>query len=90
MVDLGYATFPKICRYGNFVDSWYAFVILLDLDWLDGFLCEKCGPDPETIVCDGTSLGFRRELLMSAIGGTVDPEIPIKRRRYEPVTSGID
>ena len=36
---------------------------MLDLDFESSFLCPVCGSTPNTVVCDGTMLGFRKDLL---------------------------
>jgi hypothetical protein len=81
MTDSGFPYFTSIFNYGNLVESWYAFVNLLDVNFEEGFVCDKCGPDPRTIVCDGTSLGFRRSLLMTAMSKIPELQVPIPRRR---------
>lgn len=78
---MGYPQFSKVCGYGKFVESWYAFMKLLDVDVGQGFCCDTCGPNPEVVVCDGTSLGYRQDLAMSA-ACTPEPEVAIKRTRY--------
>ena len=82
MLDLGHEHFPKLCAYSNFVDSWYGFQELLDINLEEGFQCDKCGTDPSTIVCDGVGVGFRRDLLMSALCSSASElQIPIPRKR---------
>ena len=39
------------------------FARLLDLDFENSFLCPVCGSTPNTVVCDGTMLGFSKDLL---------------------------
>ena len=43
--------------------AWNSFSRLLDHSPNDTFICPLCGPQPDTIVCDGTMLGFRKDLL---------------------------
>lgn len=43
--------------------AWNSFARLLDIKWSEAFLCPICGPSPGTIICDGTLLGFRKDLL---------------------------
>ena len=45
--------------------AWYAFSQLLELDIENGFQCPLCGASPGTFICDGTMLGFRKDLLAS-------------------------
>ena len=47
--------------------AWNAFIRLLDIDLLSSFQCPICGPCPDTVVCDGMMLGFRKDLLPSCI-----------------------
>ncbi|KAI8479721.1 hypothetical protein Bbelb_425240 [Branchiostoma belcheri] len=44
------------------------------------FVCKSCGPEPKTIVCDGTAIGFRKDFLQyqSAPEATEDqPKMPV-------------
>lgn len=43
--------------------AWNSFARLLAIDWSQAFLCPVCGPSPSTVICDGTLLGFRKDLL---------------------------
>lgn len=43
--------------------SWYHYLSILDIDYPSGFVCPKCGDQPRSMVCDATSLAFRRQLL---------------------------
>ena len=45
--------------------AWNAFARLLDIDWYESFQCPLCGPCPEVVICDGTMLGFRKDLLVA-------------------------
>lgn len=36
---------------------------MLDPDFGNSFFCPVCGPTPNTVVCDGTIFGFRKDLL---------------------------
>lgn len=45
--------------YARFRASWYAFMELLDVNYETGFLCPECGDEPEAVVMDGITLGFR-------------------------------
>ncbi|CAH1786457.1 unnamed protein product [Owenia fusiformis] len=62
MVSYGYIDFENVFLYNHFRSSWYAFLDLLELDYQEMFSCPKCGDTPNTIVCDGTSLSFRKDL----------------------------
>ena len=82
MKEMGFCNFESLCSYNNFVSSWYAFRDLLDVDFEEGFVCEECGSNPKIIVCDGTSLGFKRSLLMSTLSMVSEQAVPVKRTRY--------
>ena len=43
--------------------AWNTFIRLLDLKFTENFQCQICGNSPDTIICDGTLLGFRKDLL---------------------------
>lgn len=47
--------------YYHFRWSWYSFLSLLDVNYESAFGCDEC--KGEVIVCDATTLSFRRELL---------------------------
>ena len=36
---------------------------LLDINYLEGFVCEECGPIPAIVVCDATTIGFQRKFV---------------------------
>ncbi len=55
--------------------SWYHDLNILDIDYPAGFTCPKCGDEPKTIVCDATSLAFRRDLLP-----TKEEELPLSEK----------
>ena len=81
--DFGFLKFKDNFHYENFVHAWYAFMGLLDVDESDGFYCEKCGCNPTVVVCDGHSLGFRRQLLQCLVGSNFPPaQVAIDRYRY--------
>ena len=52
-------TCSQILTYTMFRYSWYAYCELLDIDYPAGFLCSKCGPEPDIVVMDGITLGLR-------------------------------
>ncbi|XP_078659981.1 uncharacterized protein LOC144904724 [Branchiostoma floridae x Branchiostoma belcheri] len=43
--------------------AWDSFAQLLSIDWQTSFKCTLCGTQPDVIICDGTSLGFRKDLI---------------------------
>ena len=38
---------------------------LLSVDLAKSFTCHICGPSPTTIICDGTLIGFQKDLIQS-------------------------
>lgn len=34
-----------------------------DINWQESFVCPLCGPTPKVVVCDGTMISFRKDLL---------------------------
>ncbi len=61
--DSGERNFKTSFPYNWLRASWYHYLNILDIDYPSGFVCPKCGDQPKTIVCDATSLAFRRQLL---------------------------
>lgn len=55
--------FPHQFPYYMFRASWYKFLQLLDIDYNEAFRCPLCSTEPEVVICDATSLAFRRDLL---------------------------
>ena len=47
--------------YDQWRMAWYSFLRLLDVDFTSGFSCSECGQYPSIILCDATSLGYRRK-----------------------------
>ena len=45
--------------------AWNAFARLLCVDLAESFTCPICGLSPTTIICDGTLIGFRKDLIQS-------------------------
>ena len=43
--------------------AWYAFSQLIDIPFEECFICPTCGPSPNVIMCDGTMVGMRKDLL---------------------------
>ena len=54
--------------------AWNAFSRLLNINFTECFSCPVCGPSPKTIVCDGTLLGFRKDLMDTFIGSSQSPQ----------------
>ena len=43
--------------------AWNAFARLLDIDYSNVFVCKHCGSNPDVIICDGTDVGMRKDLI---------------------------
>ena len=43
--------------------AWNAFVRLLDIDYSNAFVCQDCGMNPDIIICDGTDVGMKKDLI---------------------------
>ena len=55
----GYKT--ECClTYHQWRVAWYSFFKLLQVDVEGNFFCSRCGGFPRIILCDATSLSFRR------------------------------
>lgn len=61
--------------------AWNAFARLLNINYAEVFHCPICGPLPSTVICDGTLLGFCKDLLNSF--GTSNS--PRSNNTHEPV-----
>ena len=57
---LGEQTAPSIYFLRK---AWYVFSRLVDIPFEECFICPTCGPSPNVIVCDGTMVGMRKDLL---------------------------
>ena len=63
--DAGEFNLPSKFPYHWFKASWYHYLSILDIDYENGFRCPNCtvdGNPPDIIICDATSLAFRRDL----------------------------
>ena len=56
----GYDT-DQFLNYQQWRLTWYSFLGLLDIDYASSFQCEECGSYPKVLLCDATTLGFRRQ-----------------------------
>ena len=45
--------------------AWNAFARCLSINFAKSFACPICGESPRTIVCDGTLIGFRKDLMVA-------------------------
>ena len=78
--DYGNTGFAENMTYHRFKYSWYSFLQLTDIQMQDGFTCPVCETSPTIIICDGTSLSFRRQLLVS-VPEQVDENAPVFKGR---------
>lgn len=62
-VDSGFVNIGDKISYQDFKEALYAFLNLLDIDYQRSFECPSCGPDPDTVVMDATSVAFRKEMI---------------------------
>lgn len=63
MSECGYPDFQREFTYQNFIAAWYGYLDLLDIDYGSGFMCPVCQDEPKILLCDGTSLAFRKSML---------------------------
>ncbi|XP_066272071.1 uncharacterized protein [Branchiostoma lanceolatum] len=57
--DNGFKAMP----YEMFRKGWNSFARRIDINWDKVFSCPECGPEPDTVICDGTAVGFRKDLI---------------------------
>ena len=58
---------PTICEFPSYSQlryAWYSYLNLLDIDFSDGSSCPECGTLPEIVICDATTVSFRRKMLI--------------------------
>ena len=82
MVMFKYHDFKSLMPYSTFIRSWYCYLMLLDVDWETGMLCEECGPSPRLVICDGTQLGFQKKFLPVVLEACPIEKEVISRVRY--------
>ncbi|XP_078700649.1 uncharacterized protein LOC144927205 [Branchiostoma floridae x Branchiostoma belcheri] len=66
------ATTQSPLSYRLLRKAWNSWARRLAIPWNDVFCCPVCGPEPTTVVCDGTPIGFRRDFLPSTTEATED------------------
>jgi len=73
-IDNGNINFSKLFRYDIWRKCWYSYLDLLKIDEkaINGFRCDKCGDEPELVVCDATSLGFQKKYSVVAFQTKID------------------
>ena len=55
-------------------NAWNAFSRLLDINFTECFCCPLCGPSPTTVICDGTLLVFRKDLMDMFTSNSQSPQ----------------
>ena len=55
--------------YNNLRYAWYSFLLLLDIDFAAGSICSECGPVPDIVVCDATTVAFRKSMVLRCSPG---------------------
>lgn len=88
-LDHGQINFKSIFPYHWLRSSWYHYLSLIDINYCGGFVCPKCGDQPMVVVCDATSLAFRRRLLPMDSEQHVTDEPDLLRGRYKIVIAII-
>ena len=80
--DSGQRSFKTSFPYHWLKAAWYHYLNILYVDYQSGFMCPKCGEQPTSVVCDATSLAFRRQLLPSDEVSPSTDELPLLQGRY--------
>ena len=62
LIEFGYKQVKAVFSYERFRRAWYAYLDLLDVNLVDGFMCQHCSTDPQIIICDGTSVAFQKRM----------------------------
>ena len=67
--------------------AWWSFARLLDIDYNESFKCLICGTYPELVICDGTLIGFRKDLLPTLLATpNTDTIVPTYGSKYSDRT----
>ena len=61
MQDPASSSFKAKLPYNLFRAAWLEYARLLDLQLDSAFCCPECGPAPDIMVCDATTLAFRQQ-----------------------------
>ena len=62
--------------------AWNAFARLLNLNTDQAFECPLCGPEPHTVICDGTMIGFRKDFLPQFKQSTTQTQLIITGSKH--------
>ena len=66
--------------------AWNSFARLIDVDYKKIYRCDYCGDNPDTIICDATFLGFRKDLLPAFMNNSTKPDSdsnPVKGSKHK-------
>ncbi|XP_066304517.1 uncharacterized protein [Branchiostoma lanceolatum] len=64
-------------HWETFRQGWNTWARRLDIDWKKIFTCDHCGPEPSTIICDGTAIGFRKDFLEHQPSPAATEDLPV-------------
>ncbi|XP_066271346.1 uncharacterized protein [Branchiostoma lanceolatum] len=53
----------NLTSYNTFLYAYNSFERLLNIDWTTSFQCPTCRTQPEVVIMDGITLGFRKDLI---------------------------
>ena len=79
----GADSLPAIQHLRN---AWYGFSKHLDIAMDESFICEICGTSPKTVICDGTMIGCRKDLLPRSTPSPQVVQTPIKGSKHDQRT----
>ena len=61
----------------------HSYLKLLDINYSEGSICPECGPTPNIIVCDATTVAFCRKMVLHGISEDSNND------RFENISCGI-
>ena len=50
--------------YNQLRYAWYSFLHLLYINFSTASTCSECGPVPDIVVCDATTVAFRKTVVL--------------------------
>lgn len=77
---------PTVGEYPSYNQlryAWYSYLKLLDINYSEGSICPECGPTPNIIVCDATTVAFCRKMVLHGISEDSNND------RFENISCGI-
>lgn len=67
--------------------TWNSFARLLNINYDESFKCPICGTYPQSVICDGTLIGFRKDLLPPLLAKpNLDTLVPTYGSKYSDHT----